>query len=196
MADRISSAHRSWNMSRIRGKNTTPERAVRSIIHRLGYRFRLHAPSLPGHPDIVLARLKTVVFVHGCFWHRHAGCKYAYEVKSNVGKWESKFARNVDRDHRNQKALQELGRKVIVVWACELRNANALGKRLSRALKRRSDQTAGRNTSRRRSASGKSLANGGYADLRRRASANGPVGILQRGLTGRKFGMKQPRALN
>lgn len=109
-------------MSRIRGKDTTPEVAVRSALHRLGYRFRLHRRDLPGRPDIVLPKHGTVIFVHGCFWHRHARCRYAYTPKSRVEFWQRKFQQNVERDRRVQRELRRLGWKVIVVWECETAN--------------------------------------------------------------------------
>ena len=107
-------------MSRIRGKNTTPERVVRSELHSRGFRFRIHRKDLPGSPDIVLPKYRTVIFVHGCYWHRHEGCKYATTPKSNVEFWLNKFNENTQRDSRNQKALKELGWKVLIVWECEI----------------------------------------------------------------------------
>lgn len=135
MADQITKAHRSWNMSRIRGKDTIPERQVRSLLHCLGYRFRIHRNDLPGQPDIVLPRYQAVVLVHGCFWHRHVGCKYAYTPKSRIQFWQQKFADNVKRDAFNLKALESAGWRVIVVWECELKDVIALQSRLSRELK-------------------------------------------------------------
>ena len=96
MVDNLTQEKRSWNMSRIKDKNTKPELVVRSILHRMGYRFRLHRKDLPGKPDIVLPKYKTVIFVHGCFWHRHKGCKYAYQPKSRVDFWQKKFKGNID----------------------------------------------------------------------------------------------------
>ncbi len=122
MTDSISKKHRSWNMSRIRSKNTNPERIVRSMLHKMGYRFRLHRGNLPGKPDIVLSKYKTVIEVRGCYWHRHEGCKYAYNPKSNVNFWREKFKRNVERDRANEKALGELGWKVIIIWECEVKD--------------------------------------------------------------------------
>ena len=119
MADRLTPEHRSWNMSRIRGKDTLPERQVRSALHRAGYRFRLHRKDLPGRPDIVLPKHRTVVFVHGCFWHRHKGCHFAYTPKSRVAFWNEKFRANVERDRRNVRALRALGWRVITVWECQ-----------------------------------------------------------------------------
>ena len=130
MVDRISREHRSWNMSRIRGSNTRPERVVRSLLHRLGYRFRLHRKDLPGRPDIVLPKYRTVIFVHGCYWHRHPRCKYAYTPKSNVEFWEKKFAENMERDRRDRRALRKLGWGVLTVWECEIAEPHALSRRL------------------------------------------------------------------
>src|SRR5713101_6849934 len=109
MVDRISREHRSWNMGRIKGRDTAPEIAVRSILHRLGLRFRLHSSSLPGKPDIVLRRWRTVMFVHGCFWHRHSACRLAYMPKSRVEFWNAKFDENSARDARTEKALTGAG---------------------------------------------------------------------------------------
>jgi DNA mismatch endonuclease (patch repair protein) len=107
-------------MSRIRGKDTEPERLVRSALHRMGYRFRLHVKDLPGKPDIVLPKFKTVVFVHGCFWHRHPRCKYAYTPKSRVAFWTRKLADNVVRDTTTRSRLQSLGWRVAVIWECQV----------------------------------------------------------------------------
>jgi DNA mismatch endonuclease (patch repair protein) len=106
-------------MSGIRGKDTKPERFVRSALHRAGLRFRLHA-KLPGKPDLVLPKYHTVVFVHGCFWHRHAGCRYATTPASNAGFWLEKFAANKQRDAVVKRRLRKLGWQVRVVWACQL----------------------------------------------------------------------------
>jgi DNA mismatch endonuclease (patch repair protein) len=119
--DRISKAHRSWNMSRIRGKDTTPERLVRSALHRMGYRFRLHRKDLPGKPDIVLPKHRVVIFVHGCFWHRHPRCRYSTTPKTNRKFWNAKFKTNVERDRRVRRELRKLGWKVVVVWECQVR---------------------------------------------------------------------------
>lgn len=137
MTDIISPEHRSWNMSRIRGRDTTPERSVRSVLHRLGYRFRLHDKSLPGRPDIVLRKYGAVIFVHGCFWHRHPGCKYAYVPKSRESFWKEKFARNVARDEKAQRRLADAGWGVIIAWECETRNVELLARRLDDLLKGR-----------------------------------------------------------
>ena len=120
MADHLSSVRRSDNMRRIRSKNTRPEIMLRSRLHRLGYRFRLHDKRLPGNPDIVLKRHQTVVFCHGCFWHQHRGCKKATRPKTNVAYWLPKLKRNQTRSDEVVKELKELGWKVAVFWECEL----------------------------------------------------------------------------
>jgi DNA mismatch endonuclease (patch repair protein) len=121
-------------MSRIRGKDTKPERVVRSLLHREGFRFRLHVRELPGRPDIVLPRHRAVVFVHGCFWHRHPGCPRAFTPSSNVEFWQKKLAANPPRDAANEKALRETGWRVVVVWECETKDAETLRARLLDAL--------------------------------------------------------------
>jgi DNA mismatch endonuclease (patch repair protein) len=109
-------------MSRIQGKNTKPELLLRSLLHRAGYRFRLHVPNLPGKPDIVLPRYRTVIFVHGCFWHRHEGCANATMPKSRTEFWAEKFAKTIERDQQKQRQLEEIGWKVLTVWECELKS--------------------------------------------------------------------------
>jgi DNA mismatch endonuclease (patch repair protein) len=126
------SAQRRANMAAISSKNTKPEIAVRKILHGLGYRFRLHAPSLPGKPDIVLPGRKTIIFVHGCFWHRHPKCRFAYSPKTRVEFWENKFRNNVLRDKQVRKLLQKLGWDVQIVWECQTRDSDKLRKRLKR----------------------------------------------------------------
>ena len=132
--DTLSKANRSWNMSRIRSANTKPELVVRSLLHCLGYRFRLHRKDLPGKPDIVLPKYHTVIFVHGCFWHRHNSCKYAYTPKSRRRFWTEKFGHNVARDRRAQRNLRRLGWKVMLVWECETVNQDRLRMRLDSHL--------------------------------------------------------------
>ncbi len=119
MTDIISKEKRSWNMSRIKNKDTKPEMIVRSMLHRMGYRFRLHRKDLPGIPDIILPKYKTAILVHGCYWHRHKGCKYAYNPKSRADFWQKKFKDNILRDKKNQKYLEKAGWKVFIIWECE-----------------------------------------------------------------------------
>lgn len=116
--DRLTPAGRSWNMARIRSKDTLPELAVRSALHRLGYRFRLHA-RLPGRPDLVFPRYRTALYIHGCFWHAH-GCRDVRIPKSNVSYWSLKLRRNRQRDAVNLRAIRKAGWRPVVVWECEL----------------------------------------------------------------------------
>ena len=136
--DRLSPHRRSWNMSRIRGRDTRPERTVRSVLHRLGFRFRLHRRDLPGVPDIVLTRHRTVIFVHGCFWHRHTGCRLAYTPKSNAEFWLNKLTSNVKRDAVNVRKLRTLGWTVMTIWECQVANEQSLEARLNKALPKES----------------------------------------------------------
>lgn len=135
VADTLSPARRSWNMSRIKARDTHPERVVRSVLHGLGFRFRLHGRALPGRPDVVLPKYRAVVFVHGCFWHRHQRCAFAYNPKSNVDFWTKKFAENVERDQRKARALRASGWKVITVWECQTRDRKRLTARLDRLVR-------------------------------------------------------------
>ena len=107
-------------MGRIRSKNTKPEIIARSVLHRMGFRFSLRCKSLPGHPDIVLTKHKTVVFVHGCFWHRHRACRIFSMPKSRVSFWKKKFEQNVSRDRKNQRELRKLGWNVLILWECQI----------------------------------------------------------------------------
>lgn len=134
--DTLTPEQRSRLMSRVKGKNTLPEKLVRSLLHSLGYRFRLHRKDLPGSPDIVLPKYKTAIFVHGCFWHRHQGCSKATMPKSNVDYWHKKFAENVERDMRKESELAKLGWCVLTVWQCEVnsRNIDTLAQRLRRFI--------------------------------------------------------------
>ncbi len=137
MTDTLTIAERSRLMARIRGKNTGPERAVRALLHRAGYRFRLHASNLPGKPDIVLPRFRTVVFVHGCFWHRHAGCKVATMPKSHRRFWTEKFTRNVANDRKHRRRLRRMGWRVVTIWACGLKRPERVLAQIERALRPR-----------------------------------------------------------
>ena len=138
--DRISPAHRSWNMSRITGRNSAPELAVRSFLHRQGLRFRLHIAGLPGRPDIVLPKSRTAVLVHGCFWHRHRRCRFAYMPKSNPAFWQEKFEKNVARDKRTSRALRSLGWHVVIIWACQTDDIDLIMRTVVRPHRRLSRQ--------------------------------------------------------
>jgi len=127
-------AARSALMRRVRGRDTSPERAVRRAAHSLGYRFRLHRRDLPGTPDLVFPRLRKAIFVHGCFWHRHAGCRRTTTPKTRAAYWCEKFDQNIRRDRRNLAALRRLGWDVLVVWECETFDAPGLLARLTRFL--------------------------------------------------------------
>lgn len=121
MADVLTPEQRRKNMSNIKGRNTKPERVLRSLLFKEGYRFRLYDRNLPGHPDIVMKRYRAVIFVHGCFWHRHSGCRYTATPKSNVEFWEEKFALNLARDARNSRLLLGLNWNVIIIWECQIK---------------------------------------------------------------------------
>jgi DNA mismatch endonuclease (patch repair protein) len=132
--DTLTIAERSERMARIKSKNTKPELRVRQLLHRLGYRFRLHRKDLPGSPDIVFPTRHKAIFVHGCFWHAHEACKLANRPKSRQHFWDSKFERNKLRDAANLKALKQNGWKVYTVWECETISERRLSLRLSRFL--------------------------------------------------------------
>jgi DNA mismatch endonuclease (patch repair protein) len=134
MADKISPERRSANMARIRSKDTTPELAVRRLAHRLGYRFRLHARHLPGQPDLVFARRRKVIFVHGCFWHRHEGCQDCSDPKTRRDYWVPKFERTIDRDRRSVNLLKDAGWQSLVIWECETVDLPALARHLTAFL--------------------------------------------------------------
>lgn len=135
MTDIVDRKVRSRMMSGIKAKDTQPEMLVRRYLHGMGFRYRLHNSKLPGRPDIVLPKYKTVVFVHGCFWHRHSGCALAYNPKSNVEAWQKKFNGNITRDKKNLAELADLGWRVIIIWECNLRkNASEFLTALSNAI--------------------------------------------------------------
>jgi len=131
VADTVSKEQRSLNMSLIRSTGTKPEVFVRSVLHRLGFRFRKNVKTLPGKPDIVLPKFNTVIFVHGCFWHQHEGCRRSTVPKSNVDYWKPKLLRNTERDVQHKKDLEKLGWTVAVTWECEAKKADELIKTLS-----------------------------------------------------------------
>ena len=137
MTDIVDKATRSKMMAGIRGKDTKPEILVRRELHRRGFRYRLHGKKLPGSPDIVLPKWKTVVFVHGCYWHRHSSCKLSYPVKSNKEFWNNKFEANVKRDSNAYAALKEAGWRVIIIWECATRSIDRseLGRQISELVK-------------------------------------------------------------
>jgi DNA mismatch endonuclease (patch repair protein) len=136
MSDVFSTAKRSWVMSRIRGKDTAPEKVVRSYLHKRGFRFRLHARALPGKPDIVLRKYRTVIFVHGCFWHHHTKCKYAVYPKNREKFWREKIDGTVLRDRKAAQLLRRAGWSVLIIWECDVeRNPQSLVK-LENALAR------------------------------------------------------------
>jgi len=134
LADTVDPERRSQIMSRIRSRDTLPERTVRSLAHRLGYRFRLHREGLPGRPDLVFVRQQLAVFVHGCFWHRHAGCTNCTTPKTRADFWQRKFESNVARDRRNCEDLARLGWKPLVIWECETEDPARLRAILAKAL--------------------------------------------------------------
>ncbi len=135
MPDVFTPAKRSWIMRQVRSRDTKPELVVRRYLHAHGFRFRLHRDDLPGKPDIVLPRYNTVVFVHGCFWHGHQGCKHSDVPTSNRQYWERKIGRNVTRDRRNARALRKLGWRVLTVWECAIKEERALRRRLLTPLR-------------------------------------------------------------
>ncbi len=128
MIDVVDKKTRSRMMAGIRGRDTRPELKVRRYLHAAGLRFTLHSSRLPGRPDIALPKYRTAIFVHGCFWHRHPGCRFAAEPKSNMEFWNQKFAINVRRDDRKSKALAALGWTVLIIWECETNSEQALDK--------------------------------------------------------------------
>lgn len=130
MADRFTPEHRSKIMAAVRSRDTVPERKVRSIAHRLGFRFSLRRSDLPGRPDLVFPRLRSVIFVHGCFWHRHPGCSRASSPATNRAFWEAKFERNILRDADTLAQLHSLGWKSLVVWECDLKEPDDLARRI------------------------------------------------------------------
>ena len=134
--DFLSPAERSRVMARVKSKDTTPEIVVRRLLHSMGFRFRLHTRNLPGTPDIVLPRHRKVVFVNGCFWHRHKGCKRASMPKSNVPFWRSKLRKNVRRQSLDIGELERMGWKVKIVWECDTRDPGALSRDLGQFLHR------------------------------------------------------------
>jgi|ERR1035438_844814 DNA mismatch endonuclease (patch repair protein) len=132
--DKISTERRSANMRRIRSKDTSPEIALRRLIHGLGYRFRLHRKDLPGRPDIVFPGRRKVIFAHGCFWHQHPGCREGRVPSSRLDYWAAKLERNQVRDTESRALLEEQGWRVLVVWECELKDVAAVSRTVKRFL--------------------------------------------------------------
>jgi DNA mismatch endonuclease (patch repair protein) len=124
-----------YKMSRIKSRETSPEIIVRSVLHQLGYRFRKHVKKLPGKPDIVLPKYKTVIFVHGCFWHQHHGCPKCKVPKSNIQFWTEKLNGNIERDRLHHSSLVAAGWRVLVIWECETKNRQQLQERLLQMIK-------------------------------------------------------------
>lgn len=136
--DPLTRSERSTLMSKVRSKNTGPELLVRSELHRLGFRFRLHKRDLPGCPDIALVRYRTVIFVHGCFWHMHRGCKDSTIPKSNVAFWRKKLHDNAARFRRQSRDLKDIGWRIIVIWECQLKRRRNLISMLAPLIEMRS----------------------------------------------------------
>ena len=134
MTDTLTLERRSENMRRIKAKGSSPEMAVRRMVHALGYRYRLHVANLPGRPDIVLTRLGKIIEVRGCFWHQHRGCIDSHIPRSRVEYWKPKLAGNVARDRANQRKLRAAGWQVLVLWACETGVPDRLAKKLEKFL--------------------------------------------------------------
>ena len=138
LADLFTAKQRSAIMAQVKSGNTTPEMTVRSLLHQMGFRFRLHDRALPGRPDIVLARYRTVVFVNGCFWHGHKGCPRAARPTSNLSYWNRKLDRNISRDETNRQRLRALGWRILVLWECEIsRKKPSVTDRLARFMGRK-----------------------------------------------------------
>ncbi|MBU6958006.1 DNA mismatch endonuclease Vsr [Pseudomonas sp. CVAP len=143
MTDFLSPKERSERMARIKGSNTRPEIALRKVLHSLGFRYRLDGAGLPGKPDLVFPRYKAVVFVHGCFWHRHVNCNIATTPKSNTAFWVEKFEKNVARDNRVIGLLKTAGWRVFVAWECQLgsaKKARSTGERLAESIRERKEE--------------------------------------------------------
>jgi len=128
MVDKLSSKHGSWNMSRIKRENTKPELIVRKYLHHHGFRYTLHNKDLTGKPDIVLPKYKSIIFVNGCYWHRHTDCKFSYTPKSNIDFWQKKFNGTIARDKQVYSKLRSLGWNVLIVWECETKEETNLSK--------------------------------------------------------------------
>ncbi|HBG18746.1 MAG TPA: very short patch repair endonuclease [Desulfobulbaceae bacterium] len=133
--DKFSTTKRSEIMAQIRAKDTKPEKIVRSLLHKMGFRFRIHRSDLPGTPDIVLPRHKTIIFVHGCFWHFHEGCKEAILPKTNTEYWREKLYKNIKRDQINNQELEKIGWNVLEIWECEIQDLRILSTKIKENIK-------------------------------------------------------------
>ncbi len=138
MADKLTKERRSQNMAAIRSMGMKPEMAVRSLVHRLGFRFRLHRKDLPGVPDLVFPAMKKVIFVHGCFWHQHDACREGRLPKSRQDYWVPKLTRNVERDAQHTAALKKNGWRVLTLWECQVENDSRLPQTILKFLRSKS----------------------------------------------------------
>ncbi|SRR5579883_3370942 len=134
MSDHLNPERRSLNMAAVKSKNTAPEMQVRKMVHAMGYRYRLHDPRLPGKPDLVFSSLRKVLFVHGCFWHSHNGCKRATIPKTHAAFWKPKLLGNAARDQCNRSQLKTMGWRVLTIWQCELKNTRKLAEKIDAFL--------------------------------------------------------------
>jgi DNA mismatch endonuclease (patch repair protein) len=137
MTDNLTKDQRRAAMANVKSKDTGPEMKVRKLIHGMGYRYRLHRKDLPGKPDLVFPGLKKVIFVHGCFWHGHKGCAASQRPTSNTEYWNAKLDRNLKRDQKNLKALEELGWRPLVIWECQTRDETKMRRAIVRFLGKR-----------------------------------------------------------
>lgn len=142
MIDHVSPAARRANMQAIKSANTAPEMVVRKLVHGMGFRYRLHVKKLPGKPDLVFGPLRKIIFVHGCFWHQHDGCKDGRRPKTNLAYWEPKFSKNITRDVRVKAELARLGWNVLAIWACEIKDAAVLTDRIREFLEADTSESA------------------------------------------------------
>jgi len=130
MSDHLSKEKRSWNMSRIKSANTSPELKLRSLLRKKGIRYRKNVKSLPGKPDIAISKDKKIIFINGCFWHQHSNCSRATMPKTNKNYWESKFKRTIKRDKENKKELKKLGWNILTLWECEIKKEKKIDKKI------------------------------------------------------------------
>jgi DNA mismatch endonuclease (patch repair protein) len=135
--DVFSKDKRSQIMSRVGGKNTKPELIVRSLLHRMGYRFRIHRTDLPGNPDVSLPRHKKIIFVHGCFWHGHAECSRAKRPSTNQEFWQKKLDKNIERDRQNRDKLEALGWSILVIWQCEVKDLERVEQKIESFMRKK-----------------------------------------------------------